>query len=71
MFDYQVKLRKSIPVWVRQWLDGIQGTASARGKTGILVLKRPGERDEDAVVVLSWRDWVELHGTPNEGGEAR
>ena len=68
---YQLKVRRSIPGWLWDWLAGIQGTGRSKGKAGVLVMKRPGERDEDAVVVLSWRDWVELHGTPHEGGEAR
>lgn len=69
---YQLKVRRAIPGWLWDWLAGIQGTGQRRGKAGVLVLKRPRERDEDAVVVLSWRDWVELHGRPRaDASEAR
>ena len=63
---YQLKVRKAIPGWLWAWLAGIQGAGSKAGKQGVLVLKRPRERDEDAIVVLSWKSWVELHGTPKE-----
>jgi hypothetical protein len=61
---YQLKVRKAIPAWLWDWLTGIQGTGRGKRKAGVLVLKRPRERDEDAVVVLSWRDWIDLHGAP-------
>jgi hypothetical protein len=32
------------------------------------VLKKPRQDDVDAIVVLSWADWVSLHGTPKESG---
>lgn len=63
---YQVKCRKAIPGWLWGWLSGIQGTGRRVDKAGVLVLKTPGQRDEDALVVLSWRDWVDLHGAPKE-----
>lgn len=59
---YQLKVRKSIPGWLWTWLEGIQGHAKGKGKAGALVLKLPRQRDEDALVILSWRDWVALHG---------
>jgi hypothetical protein len=52
MFFYQVKLRKSIPSW----------TASDQGKVGVLVLRRPRQEDADALVVLRFSDWRDLHG---------
>lgn len=61
LFAFQFKVRKVIPAWLFEWLSGIR--ANAGGRIGILVLKRPRMRDEDAVVVLSWGDWVDLHGT--------
>jgi hypothetical protein len=63
---YQVKCRKVIPGWLWGWLEGIQGTGKGKGKAGCLVLKTPNQRDEDALVVVSWKHWVELHGTPKE-----
>lgn len=59
---YQLKVRRAIPEWLWTWLRGIQSTGARKDKAGVLVLKRPSERDEDAVVVLAWRDWVDLHG---------
>ncbi len=64
MFGYQLKLRKSIPVWLGQWLAGIVGTAMDSGKIGVLVLKRPRQRDTEALVILRWADWILLHGAP-------
>jgi len=61
---YQLKVRRSIPGWLWDWLTGIQGRASEEQKAGVLVLKHPRQRDEDALVVLSWADWIALHGTP-------
>lgn len=61
---YQLKVRKSIPGWLWGWLDGIQGHALGKGKAGVLVLKKPRQQDSEAVVVLSWQAWVDLHGTP-------
>jgi hypothetical protein len=61
---YQVKCRRVIPGWLWGWLEGIQGTGKGKGKAGCLVLKTPNQRDEDALVVVSWKHWVELHGTP-------
>ena len=62
MFAYQLKVRKVIPTWLGEWLSGIRGKASDSRRVGVLVLKRPGERDEDATVCVAWRDWVDLHG---------
>ena len=63
MICYQFKLRKMLPSWLFDWQSGIVGTGARRGEIGVLVLKQPGARDEDAVVVVRWRDWVALHGT--------
>jgi hypothetical protein len=61
--DYQLKVRKAIPSWLWGWLSGIQGTAQRSDKCGVLVLKHPRQQDEDALVVLSWKDWTALHGS--------
>ena len=61
---YQLKVRKAIPGWLWGWLSGICGTGQRKGKAGVLVLRRPRQRDEDALVVLTWADWVDLHGAP-------
>lgn len=62
MFHVQVKLRRMLPSWLWAWLSGIVGTASVNGKIGIMVLKKPGQQDNDALVVLRFSDWRALHG---------
>lgn len=59
---YQLKVRRMLPAWLWAWLGGIQDTGRKQGKAGVLVLKLPRARDEEALVILSWRDWVDLHG---------
>jgi len=59
---YQLKVRKMLPTWLWAWLQGIRDTGRKTGRVGVLVLKRPRGLDDDAVVLLSWRDWVDLHG---------
>ena len=66
---YQVKVRKVIPGWLWGWLTGIQGTGLRCDKAGVLVLKHPGMADRQALVVLSWGDWTDLHGTPDVPSE--
>jgi hypothetical protein len=65
---YQLKVRRMLPAWLWGWLGGIRGTATAQGKIGVLVLRVPRMRDEDALVVLTWRDWVALHGDSRSRG---
>jgi len=59
---YQLKVRRMLPAWLWAWLGGIQGTATRQGRIGVLVLRVPRMRDDEALVILSWRDWVALHG---------
>lgn len=59
-FWYQVKLRRALPNWIFDWLDGIIASALRHRKTGILVLKTPRMRDSDALVVLRLGDWEAL-----------
>ena len=68
---YQLKVRRAIPGWLWGWLSGIKAAGHRAGRVGVLVLKRPGEQDTEAIVVLSWRDWVELHGKPTTEGVGR
>ena len=62
VFEAQCKLRRVLPTWLFAWLAGITARARHNGRTGILILKRPRMRDADALVVLRYGDWVELHG---------
>lgn len=68
---YQLKVRKMLPSWLWSWLAGIQGAAMREGKVGVLVLKLPRQQDTDALVILSWRDWVSLHGEPTAPNDGR
>lgn len=62
LFCFQFKLRNSLPGWLWEWLSGIVGAAQPSGRVGVLVLKKPHQRDAEALVVLRWADWVGLHG---------
>lgn len=59
---YQVKSRRAIPGWLWEWHQGIQGTATAKDKAGVVVLHQPGQDRAKALVVLTWKDWTDLHG---------
>jgi hypothetical protein len=67
MFCFQFKNRRMLPTWLFAWLSGITGAAARQDKIGVLVLKVPRMRDADALVVLKWSDWVQLHGTETKG----
>lgn len=62
LFCFQFKNRRMLPTWLFLWLDGICGTAKRANKVGVLVLKVPRMKDADALVILKWSDWVDLHG---------
>lgn len=72
---YQLKVRAAIPGWLWNWLTGIRSTAAKTRRVGVLVLKHPRRHDDGALVVLTWRDWVDLHGDATKarrnGEEAR
>lgn len=61
MFWYQLKLRKSLPGWIFDWLHGICA-ACPDDRTGVLILRTPRMKNADALVVLKYKDWVHLHG---------
>lgn len=61
---YQLKVRNSLPGWLFTWLSGICWNAGPKGKIGVLVLNRPRRRRQDALVIVTWGDWVALHGQP-------
>lgn len=62
LFCFQFKLRKMLPKWCWKWLAGIVQVAQRDNKIGVLVVKVPRMRDEEALVILRWADWVDLHG---------
>jgi hypothetical protein len=62
MFHCQVKLRKALPAWLFAWLDGIVADAKPAGKVGILLLRKPRQDDAEALVVMRYADFCDLHG---------
>jgi len=60
LFAFQIKSRRTVPGYLGEWLDGIR--ASRPSKTGVVVMQRPRRDDLDALVVVTLRDWIELHG---------
>jgi hypothetical protein len=62
LFNYQCKLRRGQPSYLREWLSGIVGTATEAGRIGIVIWKEPGRKDDEALVVLRLKDWQDLHG---------
>jgi hypothetical protein len=61
MFAYQAKLGRRCPVYLREWLAGIVAAGDRRGLVGVVVWKPKGTRDRDALVVVRFREWCELH----------
>jgi len=62
-FVIQCKLGRSCPTYLRDWLDGIRAAAARHfDKTGIVVWKPRGARDDDALVLIALKDWIDLHG---------
>lgn len=64
LFSFQLKVRRALPVWLFLWLDGICRTARGQSKVGILVLNKPRRPRREALVILRWADFCDLHGTP-------
>jgi hypothetical protein len=63
LFHVQVKLRKALPAWLWRYLGGIVADARPAGKTGLLVLKLPRQKDTEGLVVLRYGDFVDLCGS--------
>ena len=61
-FQYQCKLRRGLPSYLREWLRGIVAAGGRKNATGVVVWKAPREKDDDAIVVLRLKDWQQLHG---------
>lgn len=64
LFVYQLKVRRALPSWMFDWLAGIVAWAATRNRIGVLVLNRPRQPRTEALVVVKWSDWVDLHGAP-------
>lgn len=65
MFVYSAKHRASqYPLTVARWLERVVIRALSRSpeKVGVLVIGKPRAPYDDAIVVLRWKDWRELHG---------
>jgi hypothetical protein len=60
----QVKCRKAIPGWLWNWFAGIC-RVTPPDKIPALVLKWPGMRDDDALVVMRFSDFVPLLNPAN------
>ncbi len=64
LFVYSAKQREGqFPRTIASWLDRVVAKARRRtpAKVGVLVVQRPRHRRSDALVVLTWTDWRELH----------
>ena len=62
-FQYQCKLRRGLPSYLREWLRGIVSAGERKKATGIVIWKAPREKDDDAIVILRLADWQELCGS--------
>jgi hypothetical protein len=62
LFVIQCKLDKRLPDYISDVVRGTAAKAHEGGKVGIVVWKRPEVRDDNAVVMLRYADWRELHG---------
>ncbi len=61
MFAYQGKLGRRCPAYLRCWLAEIVTVAERRQRIGIVIWKPKGAQDRDALVLLRFADWLELH----------
>jgi hypothetical protein len=65
MFRFQAKRRKDcLPKEVLEWLDRAQLAAigEGQGRIPVVVIQRRGHARGEAVVLLRWADWRDLHG---------
>lgn len=70
MFRYSAKRRKDcLPKEILEWLDRAQLAALAEGKgrVPVVVIQRRGFNRGEAVVLLRWADWRELHAPVGRG----
>lgn len=70
LFHVSSETRKRIPQCLWAWLNPVAASASDVGKVGLLVLRQPGMRKAESLVVIKFSDFVSLCGalTPPERG---
>jgi hypothetical protein len=62
MFLYSAKFRKAgIPQALSEWLDRVAAKARYGGRIGVLVVRRHRRARPEAVTILRWGDWRDLH----------
>jgi len=61
---YQAKHGYHMPDYLRDWLQGICATSNLHGKVGVVVWHGKRQARGDAIVMLRWSDWCDLHGRP-------
>ena len=66
LFGVSCKLGYTMPGYLSQWLAAICGWCAPRGLVGIVVWKKKGGRDKDAVVLMRYEDFVDLNGKLDE-----
>jgi hypothetical protein len=72
MFRFSAKRRKDcLPAEVLRWLDSAQLAAMAedKGRIPVVVIQRRGHARGEAVVLLRWADWRDLHGASRRAAE--
>ena len=55
-----IRSRKAIPKSIYEWSDSISRTASRESTIGVLIVKEPGLRNDNALVNLRYADWLIL-----------
>lgn len=58
---YQLKVRRGMPGYLLEWLEGIRAHGAPDGQIGAVVWKRAGRgfTRRDALVFVSWADWAD------------
>jgi hypothetical protein len=59
-FVYQNKLGYDAPIYLIRWMAGIVRTALKHKKIGVVVWKLKDMRDDNAMVLLRFKDWEAL-----------
>lgn len=63
LFLYQAKFRKgAVPKTLSEWVDRARTKARFTGRTAVVVVRRHRRSRMEAMVLLTWADWLELHG---------